>query len=168
MRSGGESIVLDAPTPRGGACWLAESPMTTEIPKKMRAIGWPHAASPEPPGLLSVDTPVPAPGQVLVRVVASAVNPADDKVASGSFVGRLLHARVEPLVVGYDFSGPVAACGAGVDDLKVGDEVFGHLAYAGATRRGPSPSGWRSTAAPSRRSRPACPTKPRRLRPLRP
>jgi NADPH:quinone reductase-like Zn-dependent oxidoreductase len=108
----------------------------SESNEKMRAMAWPHAGSPEAPKVVDVDAPSPQRGEVLVRVVASAVNPADEKVSSGSFVGRLLHARVSPLVLGYDFSGVVEACGADVTDLPVGAEVAGHLAYAGATRQG--------------------------------
>lgn len=79
--------------------------------------------------------PDPGPGEVRVRVRASAVNPADEKVLSGSFVGRLLHGKQAPIVVGYDLAGPVTAVGPGAD-LAVGDEVFGFLSYARSTRRG--------------------------------
>jgi NADPH:quinone reductase-like Zn-dependent oxidoreductase len=66
--------------------------------------------------------PVAAPGQVVVDVVAASVNGADWRVRAG------LYAETKfPLVLGRDFSGTVAALGAGVDDLKVGDAVFGVL-----------------------------------------
>jgi NADPH:quinone reductase-like Zn-dependent oxidoreductase len=61
-----------------------------------------------------MDAPVPAPraGEVRVRVVASALNPADYKVILGTL--KFLHARNLPLVVGYDFSGTVEAVGPSV------------------------------------------------------
>jgi NADPH:quinone reductase-like Zn-dependent oxidoreductase len=66
--------------------------------------------------------PVAGPGQVVVDVVAASVNGADWRVRAG------LYAETNfPLVLGRDFSGTVAALGAGVDDLKVGDAVFGVL-----------------------------------------
>jgi NADPH:quinone reductase-like Zn-dependent oxidoreductase len=66
--------------------------------------------------------PVAAPGQVVVDVVAASVNGADWRVRAG------LYAETKfPLVLGRDFSGTVAALGAGVDDLEVGDAVFGVL-----------------------------------------
>jgi NADPH:quinone reductase len=102
----------------------------------MKAIGWIKAGSKDPPHVLTTDAPKPGLGQVRVRVVSSAVNPADRRVASGEFVGRLLHARVSPMVVGYDFSGVVESTGEGVRDLHPGDEVFGFLAYSSSTRQG--------------------------------
>jgi NADPH:quinone reductase-like Zn-dependent oxidoreductase len=66
--------------------------------------------------------PVAGPGQIVVDVVAASVNGADWRVRAG------LYAEAKfPLVLGRDFSGTVAARGAGVDDLKVGDAVFGVL-----------------------------------------
>jgi NADPH:quinone reductase-like Zn-dependent oxidoreductase len=102
---------------------------------KMRAVGWPRAGSNEPPRVLEVDVPKPGPGQLKVKVAWSAINPADLKVSSGEFVGRFLHARVSPLIIGYDFSGTVEG-GPGMRDLKLGDEVFGFLPYTSATRQG--------------------------------
>jgi NADPH:quinone reductase-like Zn-dependent oxidoreductase len=84
--------------------------------------------------LLEIPTPEPGPGEVRVRVVASALNPADYKVVLGTM--KFLHARNFPMVVGYDFSGTVEALGPGVDQVKMGDEVFGFLPYAMANRRG--------------------------------
>jgi NADPH:quinone reductase-like Zn-dependent oxidoreductase len=71
-----------------------------------------------------------------VAVKWSAVNPADAMVSSGALVGRLLHARVSPLVLGYDLSGVVLGSGADVHELRKGDEVFGHLPFASSTRQG--------------------------------
>jgi NADPH:quinone reductase-like Zn-dependent oxidoreductase len=66
--------------------------------------------------------PAPAPGQVVVDVVAASVNAADWKVVAGEYKQATF-----PLIPGRDFSGAVSALGAGVTDLKVGDEVFGVL-----------------------------------------
>jgi NADPH:quinone reductase-like Zn-dependent oxidoreductase len=67
--------------------------------------------------------PLAAAGEVVVDVVAASVNGADWKVRSGQYSQAMF-----PLVPGRDFSGLVAAADAGVDDLKVGDAVFGVLA----------------------------------------
>lgn len=68
-----------------------------------------------------VPDPVAGPGQVLVDVHAASVNGADWKVRAGSYAPITKF----PYVPGRDFSGVVAALGAGVTDLKVGDPVFG-------------------------------------------
>jgi len=77
------------------------------------------------PEVLKVgDLPDPAagPGQVVVDTVAASVNGADPKVAAGDYKQTKF-----PLILGRDFSGVVSALGAGVEDLRVGDEVFGVL-----------------------------------------
>ena len=66
--------------------------------------------------------PVAGPGQIVVDVAAASVNGADWKVRAGQYSDAKF-----PLVLGRDFSGSVATLGAGVDDLKVGDAVFGVL-----------------------------------------
>jgi NADPH:quinone reductase-like Zn-dependent oxidoreductase len=77
------------------------------------------------PEVLKVgDLPDPAagPGQVVVDTVAASINGADPKVAAGDYKQTKF-----PLILGRDFSGVVSALGAGVEDLRVGDEVFGVL-----------------------------------------
>jgi NADPH:quinone reductase-like Zn-dependent oxidoreductase len=64
--------------------------------------------------------PVAGPGQVLVDIVAASVNGADWKVREGKSNPIFKF----PYILGRDFSGVVSALGAGVSDLKVGDEVF--------------------------------------------
>ncbi len=68
-----------------------------------------------------IKDPVAAPGQVLVDVHAASVNGADWKVRAGSYAPI----TDLPYIPGRDFSGVVCTLGAGVTDLKVGDEVFG-------------------------------------------
>ena len=68
-----------------------------------------------------VADPVAGPGQVLVDVHAASVNGADWKVRAGHYAPT----KVFPYIPGRDFSGVIAAVGDGVNDLKVGDPVFG-------------------------------------------
>ncbi|GAA2715655.1 MULTISPECIES: NADP-dependent oxidoreductase [Streptomyces] len=67
------------------------------------------------------ERPSPGPGEVLVRVRATGVNPADWKVRSGyvEWFGA------PPFVLGHEFSGEVAATGEGAGAFGPGDEVFG-------------------------------------------
>lgn len=66
--------------------------------------------------------PVPAAGEVLVRVRASGVNPLDTKIRAGAAA----HAKQSlPAVLGMDLAGEVVEIGIGVSDLACGDEVYG-------------------------------------------
>ncbi len=67
--------------------------------------------------------PVAGPGQIVVDTVATSINAADWKVCAGEYGDKAQF----PLVLGRDFSGVVSALGAGVQDLSVGDDVFGVL-----------------------------------------
>jgi len=68
------------------------------------------------------DLPDPAagPGEVVIDVVAASVNGADWKVRVGDYKQSKF-----PYVLGRDFSGVISAVGEGVQDLRVGDAVFG-------------------------------------------
>jgi len=69
-----------------------------------------------------VAQPDPQPGQVLVRIKASAVNPLDLKIRAG----QAAHARQPlPAILGIDLAGIVEAVGDGVTAFKPGDEVYG-------------------------------------------
>jgi NADPH:quinone reductase-like Zn-dependent oxidoreductase len=69
------------------------------------------------------DAPDPAagPGEVVVDIHAATVNAADYKVRLGGSYGKIAF----PHILGRDFSGVVSALGQGVNDLKLGDAVFG-------------------------------------------
>jgi NADPH:quinone reductase len=72
--------------------------------------------------IADVARPKPQPGQVLVRIAASAVNPLDIKIRAG----QATHARQNlPAVLGIDLAGVVEAAGDGVTKFKRGDEVYG-------------------------------------------
>ena len=77
-----------------------------------------------------IPKPTPSPGNVRVKVIASAVNAGEEKVIGGDFVGRFLHAKTSPLILGWDVSGTVDALGKGVTDLDERAAVWGHLAYS--------------------------------------
>lgn len=91
----------------------------------MKAIEYDQYGGPEVIVLREVPTPVPAPGEVLVRVRAAALNPKDALVRSGRF--PLLAGRQFPKRMGYDFAGTVAALGDGVGAFSVGQPVYGMI-----------------------------------------
>ncbi len=69
-----------------------------------------------------VARPTPQPGQVLVRIMASGINPLDLKIRQGAAE----HARHPlPAILGMDLAGVVEAVGRDVTAFRVGDEVYG-------------------------------------------
>jgi NADPH:quinone reductase len=78
--------------------------------------------------------PTPAPNEVLVRVQASSVNPADNSIASG--ILKQMGVEYEfPITLGRDYAGVVEQVGADVTRYAVGDEVFGFVLHANPTVR---------------------------------
>jgi len=93
-----------------------------------------------------VDRPEPGPGDVLVRVHASGVNPTDYKARSGA-VPRAIEDFQIPH---HDGAGVIEAVGAGVDPGRVGERVWLWMAAAG--RRWGTAAEW--TALPARQAVP--------------
>jgi NADPH:quinone reductase-like Zn-dependent oxidoreductase len=77
--------------------------------------------------LQQIEKPAPADDEVLVRVRAASVNPADGHMIRDSWLARLLSGLRKPKNTrfGTDFAGVVETVGKGVTDFKPGDEVFG-------------------------------------------
>ena len=92
------------------------------LPDTMRAARIHAYGPPDVFRVEQVPVPAPAPGEVLVRIHASSVNPVDCKIRAGNMRGVIW--RRPPLTLGMDFSGEVVACGAGATQFKVGDEVY--------------------------------------------
>jgi len=67
-----------------------------------------------------VPTPQPGPSELLVKVMATSVNPIDYKIRQA---GTWAHIQF-PAIIGYDAAGIIAAVGDRVKKFKVGDEVF--------------------------------------------
>ena len=73
------------------------------------------------------DAPRPEPkdDEILVRVMAAAVNPVDSYVRQGMFAKRGMDNR--PAIIGYDISGVVEKTGANAKKFKAGDKVYSYL-----------------------------------------
>ncbi len=73
--------------------------------------------------LTDLPRPVPGPGQVLVRIAASGVNPLDTKIRTGAAD----HAQVTvPAVLGIDLAGTVVELGPDTAGrFEIGDHVYG-------------------------------------------
>lgn len=67
--------------------------------------------------------PVAGKGEIVVHVVAAALNPLDWKLRAGQF--KVMTAGRLPKGVGYDYAGVVESVGEGVARLKPGDAVVG-------------------------------------------
>src|SRR5690606_25521057 len=85
---------------------------------------------PEALEIARLPVPTPGAGQVLVRVAAAALNPADvflmlGRPAPVRLITGLRRPAAKQQVRGQDLAGTVEAVGAGVTKLKAGDRVFG-------------------------------------------
>jgi NADPH:quinone reductase len=79
-------------------------------------------------GVEEVDRPEPGPGEVLVRVHASGVNPTDYKARSGAVPRPIDDFQVPH----QDGAGVIEAVGAGVDSARVGERVWLWLTAVGS------------------------------------
>jgi NADPH:quinone reductase-like Zn-dependent oxidoreductase len=66
--------------------------------------------------------PVPGPGEVLVKVAATSVNPIDYKRRAG--LTKDFYPLTFPGLIGVDIAGTVVKIGLGVEGFSVGDQVF--------------------------------------------
>jgi NADPH:quinone reductase-like Zn-dependent oxidoreductase len=94
----------------------------------MRAAVRDRFGPPDVVELREIEKPTPADDEVLVRVRAASVNPADwYGVVGRPWAGRVAMGLVKPKEarVGVDFAGTVEAVGRDVTQFRPGDEVFG-------------------------------------------
>jgi NADPH:quinone reductase-like Zn-dependent oxidoreductase len=101
-----------------GALAQATQPM-------MKAAVLDEYGGPEVLKVKDVPRPEPQPDEVLVRVMAAAVNPVDAYVRQGMLAKRGLDKR--PMIIGYDIAGVVEKTGAKATKFKHGDAVYAYL-----------------------------------------
>ncbi len=78
---------------------------------------------PETQRFADLPKPVPGSGELLVRVRAAGVNPADWKIRAG-YMSAMRELEF-PAVLGVEVAGLVEQVGEGMEDFSAGDEVFG-------------------------------------------
>jgi NADPH:quinone reductase-like Zn-dependent oxidoreductase len=89
-----------------------------------------HAyGGPEVLKLEEIPRPEPKENEVLVRVIAAGVNPADPLIVSGKYAKEF--GTHLPLIPGYDIAGVVEKTGSKITKLKVGDAVYGYVLWGG-------------------------------------
>ncbi len=74
--------------------------------------------------VLEVEDPRPGPGEIVVRVEATGVNPVDWKLAEGFLQGAIPIPL--PYTPGCDIAGEIVEVGEGVTEWRPGDLVFGY------------------------------------------
>jgi len=93
----------------------------------MRAVVFRSYGTPDVLQIETLDKLLPKEDEVLVRVHASSVNPAEWYAMTGLFIARLGYGLTRPKNTrfGVDYAGVVEAVGRDVTQFEPGDEVFG-------------------------------------------
>src|SRR5260370_1246293 len=99
------------------------------VPETMKAVVAHGYGGPEVLKLGEVPVPEPKKNEILVRVIASGVNPADPLILNGKFAKEF--GTPLPLILGYDMAGVVVKTGSKVTKLKIGDPVYAYLLWGG-------------------------------------
>jgi len=95
----------------------------------MKAIYYEKYGGPEVLEYKEIEKPTVTDDGVLVKINAAAMNPLDWRLRSGTpFLARLVISGImkpKMQILGVDFAGTVESVGKNVEQLKIGDEVFG-------------------------------------------
>ena len=91
---------------------------------KMKAVRIHEFGKPDVMKIEEIERPVPTADEILVKVYASGVNPADWVIRNGG--NDLLKPLLKlPLTLGWDAAGIVEETGSNITNFKKGDEVYG-------------------------------------------
>ena len=112
----------------------------------MKAVVAHEYGAPEVLKFEEMPRPEPKEDEVLVRVIASGVNPADPLTLSGKYA--LEFGTHLPLIPGYDIAGVVEKTGAKVTNLKAGDAVYGYPTFGGGWAEYVTVKQWEVAAKP--------------------
>jgi NADPH:quinone reductase len=90
----------------------------------MKAVGVIEFGGPDSLQVVEIPDPKPEPGEVVIRVLAAAVNPTDTYISTGARA-EMLRRDPPPYVPGMDAAGILEEIGEGAStDLRVGDRVM--------------------------------------------
>lgn len=90
----------------------------------MKAVRIHEFGGPEVMKIEEIERPVPASDEILLKVYATSINPADYIVREGGNDYLRPHLKL-PLGLGLDVAGVVEETGSDVEDFKAGDKVYG-------------------------------------------
>jgi NADPH:quinone reductase-like Zn-dependent oxidoreductase len=93
----------------------------------MKAVAFDRYGPPEVLRPMTLTVPEPGPGEVLVRVCATSVNPLDWKIRARR--SRVRPKTGMPRVLGFDLSGVVEQVGPEVKVVRAGEAVYGLIDY---------------------------------------
>lgn len=83
-----------------------------------------------------IDVPEVRADELRIRVMGSAINPADLKVVTWTQGAGFIHSSKRPIRPGFDFSGVIEEKGERVSLFDIGDAVYGFLPYSSRTVQG--------------------------------
>jgi putative PIG3 family NAD(P)H quinone oxidoreductase len=95
--------------------------------EKMHAVVFDKFGEPNVLYIGNVDKPIPGPGQILVKVHATALNRADTLQRRGKYPPP----AGDSTIMGLEIAGLVAAVGKNVENFKLDDKVFGLVGGGG-------------------------------------
>ena len=109
----------------------------SELPQTMQAIDPEAPGGPEVLRLVERPVPVPAAGEVLIRVAAAGVNRPDVLQRKGGYAPPPGASSIP----GLEIAGTIVAVGEGVDDVQIGQPVCALLAGGGYAQYAAAPAG---------------------------
>ena len=107
-----------------GLSILVALPLTAAAQSSMKAIVVHQNGGPEVLTYEDAPRPRPKDDEILIRVMAAAVNPVDLAIREGGFGGRGF-----PFIPGMDVAGVVEQAGSKVNRFKKGDAVYAYLSF---------------------------------------
>lgn len=109
----------------------------SELPQTMQAIDPGAPGGPEVLQLVERPVPVPAAGEVLIRIAAAGVNRPDVLQRKGGYAPPPGASSIP----GLEIAGTIVAVGEGVDDVQIGQPVCALLAGGGYAQYAAAPAG---------------------------